>query len=190
MTVRNGPSLNSTAPTMSHCAAALCFRRRRLRLRLREVPPRRALEDSKFSACRSPGWPISCRSSSEAATLRPLACSWAPPIFKRSSHSFRNPQPQHLPSSPNPDQIKPGIPLPPRIDGSPNLSQYQQLIFPNSPFGFCSSPVSSAGVKMSEEAEGDDQRIIRADSVKKKRKRKMNKHKYKKLRKRLRRKAK
>ncbi|PKI62112.1 hypothetical protein CRG98_017485 [Punica granatum] len=41
---------------------------------------------------------------------------------------------------------------------------------------------------MSEEAEGDDEGIIRADSVKKKkkrkRKRKTSKHKYKKLRKR------
>ncbi|PIN17805.1 hypothetical protein CDL12_09542 [Handroanthus impetiginosus] len=40
-----------------------------------------------------------------------------------------------------------------------------------------------------EEAASDDSRIIRADSVKKKRKKKMNKHKLRKLRKRLRRKA-
>ncbi|CAN6487432.1 unnamed protein product [Victoria cruziana] len=65
-------------------------------------------------------------------------------------------------------------------------------IFPAFQLGVQLDPLPSSGSEeFLEDGESDDveERVILADSVKKKRKKKMNKHKYKKLRKRLRRKT-
>lgn len=119
--------------------------------------------------------------------------AWLSRVLLNSSNLHHVPFPAApTTSSLIPCRTEPGIPVPSlgrRIDGISKLWQSHQLIFPNSTFGFFLNPVSPCGVRIPDEAEGDDAGIIRADSVKKKRKRKMNKHKYKKLRKRLRRKA-
>lgn len=63
-------------------------------------------------------------------------------------------------------------------------------VYPSFSFEFFLNPVAPCPfIRPESDGEADEQNVIRADSVKKKRKKKMNKHKLKKLRKRMRRKT-
>ncbi|KAJ8546390.1 hypothetical protein K7X08_018973 [Anisodus acutangulus] len=94
-------------------------------------------------------------------------------------------EPSILTSTPPPNLTHPSqIPfIPQRETKDSNLN----FAYPSFSFGLFLNPISQIGLIKSE---NNDEGVIWADSVKKKRKKKMNKHKLKKLSKRLRRKTK
>ncbi|EHA8589832.1 hypothetical protein COCNU_scaffold012684G000020 [Cocos nucifera] len=120
-----------------------------------------------------------------------------PPL--RVLASFANPQLANPPLRPSllHDPL-PGTNPRPYPSSFPSLTDsfHQSLQFyPSFPHCFHWTPISQSGFdRCDDESDSDPgvgeegrDRMVWADSVKKKRKRKMNKHKYKKLRKRLRR---
>ncbi|KAK4426107.1 hypothetical protein Salat_1379200 [Sesamum alatum] len=119
-----------------------------------------------------------------------------------SASKFFSPFRQPVP--PLPPSLLTQIPqITKHIDPTPSTDQpktnclkphypFSAHVYPSFSFGFFLNPVSPTSLIRSEpeeETTPEDSRIIRADSVKKKRKKKMNKHKLRKLRKRLRRKT-
>ncbi|OVA17624.1 protein of unknown function DUF1713 [Macleaya cordata] len=113
-----------------------------------------------------------------------------------NNHQSLNLSAPLVPLQPHLSKIKPDDPcnLNPPLDSlnrdKINSSQALQ-IYPSFSFGYFLNPISPNGLfdqMETEEVDGSSEdKVVWADSVKKKRKKKMNKHKYKKLRKRLRR---
>ncbi|KAI4388785.1 hypothetical protein MLD38_001084 [Melastoma candidum] len=122
-------------------------------------------------------------------------------FLRRSPSLFSRTLLSPIPASPSPFQslLPPLLQVPAFVDVNPSFGSRPAEIpskaaaipvFTGFPYCLASNPVAASsfftGCQEGLEESGED-RVVWADSVKKKRKKKMNKHKYRKLRKRLRR---